>query len=52
MGQMVVGDNRRGEFTGVTPLKEFRIIVTAEDLPAAGTPSSQVVLSTDVFKVP
>ncbi|MGH7874590.1 MAG: hypothetical protein ACREQO_20560 [Candidatus Binatia bacterium] len=51
LGQMIVGQDRASEFIGITPLKEFRIIVTAEELPATATPSSQVVLSTEVFRV-
>lgn len=51
LGQMIVGQDRSSEFVGITPLYEFRILVTAEDLPTATTPSNQVVLSTDVFRV-
>jgi hypothetical protein len=51
LGQMIVGQDRASEFVGLTPLYEFRILVTAEKQPTAATPSNQVVLSTDVFKV-
>lgn len=51
LGQMIVGRDRASEFIGITPLYEFRILVTAEEESTARVPSNQVVLSTDVFKV-
>lgn len=51
LGQMTVGQNRVGEFHGVTPLKEFRLVVTAEDIPATVTPSKQEILTTAMFSV-
>ncbi len=51
LGQMVVGKNRVGTFNGVTPLKEFRLIVTAEDVASTITPSKQEILTTEVFTV-
>ncbi len=50
LGQLVVGSNRTGKFNGVTPLKEFRLIITAEDIPAVAAPS-EPILSTEVFIV-
>jgi len=49
LGQMVVGKDRVGKFMGVTPLANFRILVTAEDLPAVTTPSKDEILTTEVF---
>jgi len=51
LGQMTVGQNRVGQFNGVTPLKEFRLVVTAEDIPATITPSKQEILTTAMFTV-
>jgi hypothetical protein len=51
LGQMQVGKNRVGKFTGVTALSEFRIVITAEDLPAVVAPSKQEILTTEVFTV-
>lgn len=51
MGQMNVDRNRRGSFKGVTPLNEFRILITAEDLAAATRPSEQVMLRTELITV-
>ena len=51
LGQMTVGENRVGQFNGVTALKEFRLVVTAEDIPATITPSKQEILTTEAFKV-
>jgi len=51
LGQMTVGPNRVGKFEGVTPLREFRLVVTAEDLAAVATPSKQEILTTQVFTV-
>jgi hypothetical protein len=51
LGQIVVGSDRSAEFQAVTPLKVFRILITAEDRALARSPSQQVVLTTDVFRV-
>jgi hypothetical protein len=51
LGQITPGPNRRVEFRAVTPLRVFRIFITAEDRALAGSPSDQIVLSTDVFRV-
>ncbi len=51
LGQMIVGKTRVGKFTGVTPLNEFRLVVTAEDTAATVTPSKQEILTTEVFTV-
>lgn len=51
LGQIIVGQDRASEFVGITPLYEFRILVTAEEQSTAVTPSNHVVLSTDVFTV-
>lgn len=51
MGQMNVDRNRRGSFKGVTPLSEFRILITAEDIAVATQPSEQVMLRTEVITV-
>lgn len=51
LGQMLVGANRVGKFTGITPLNQYRILVSAEDLPSVATPSKQEILSTEVFSV-
>ena len=51
LGQMNVGKDRSGRFVGVTPLTQFRILVTAEDLAAVATPSKEEILSTEVFTV-
>lgn len=51
LGQMVVGNNRVGKFYAVSPLKEFRLVVTAEDIPATITPSKQEILTTETFTI-
>jgi hypothetical protein len=50
LGQIVAGSDRSARFQTVTPLKVFRILVTAEDRALAQSPSQQVVLTTDVFR--
>lgn len=47
LGQLKIGNNRDGEITGVTPLKQFRLVVTAEDFGTVTAPSDQVVLKTE-----
>lgn len=49
LGQMTVGANRVGKFRSVTPLQQFRILITAEDIPAVSAPGKQEILMTDVF---
>ena len=51
LGRLAIKNGRRGTFRGVTPLHEFRLLITAEDLPLTETPSPYVVLSTEVFRV-
>ncbi len=46
----IVGSNRRGTLKSPTPMQVFRIIVTAEDLPTATLPSSQIVFSLDYIR--
>jgi hypothetical protein len=46
-----VGENRVGKLYAVSPLKEFRLVVTAEDIPATITPSKQEILTTEVFTI-
>ncbi|UFS72120.1 hypothetical protein LPW11_07995 [Geomonas sp. RF6] len=46
LGQLKIDEDRNGKLTGITPLKVFRLVVTAEDYGTAQTPSSQVVLTT------
>ncbi len=50
LGQLRVGDDRSAEFKATTPLKVFRIVITAEDQPLAPGPSGQVVLETDYLR--
>jgi hypothetical protein len=50
LGQIIAGSDRSAEFQTVTPLKVFRILVTAEDRALAQSPSQQVVLTTDTFR--
>lgn len=50
LGRLVVGKNRQGQFEGVTPLKEFRLLISAEDLVAANTPSKPILV-TEVMRV-
>ncbi len=50
-GLLKVGGNLKGRITGITTLREFRIIVSAEDDPTATLPGSQVVLTTQAFRV-
>lgn len=51
LGQMIVGNNRVGKFRSVTPLTNFRIVITGEDLPAVASPSQQEIFTTEVFTV-
>lgn len=51
MGQMNVDRNRRGSFKGLTPLNEFRILITAEDIAATTQPSEEVMLRTELIIV-
>jgi hypothetical protein len=50
LGQVVVGQDRDASFETVTPLKVFRVFLTAEDRPLPDAPSPQVVVATDVFR--
>lgn len=51
LGQITPDLSRRVDFSAVTPLRVFRILITAENRVLAGSPSDQIVLSTDVFRV-
>ena len=51
LGQLKVDKRLKGKFDGVTPLKEFRIFITAENNYAVVKPSSLVVLETEMFRV-
>ena len=51
LGQLRVDKRLKGTFDGVTPLKEFRIFITAENNYAVVKPSSLVVLETETFRV-
>lgn len=50
LGQLTVGSDRRGTLKSPTPMQVFRIIVTAENVPTAAFPSSQIVFSTDYIR--
>ena len=50
LGQLTVGSDRRGRLKSPTPMQVFRIIVTAEDVPTAAYPSSQIVFSSDYVR--
>ncbi|MCU1307313.1 MAG: hypothetical protein JWN45_2008, partial [Acidobacteriaceae bacterium] len=43
-GQLKVNDNLDGSFEGSTPYPVFDIFITAEDSPAASTPSGPQLL--------
>ena len=49
LGQMTVGSNRVGKFRGVTPFQQFRILVTAENVPTTPVPGKQEILMTDLL---
>jgi len=51
LGQLRVDKRLKGNFDGVTPLKEFRIFITAENNYTVVNPSSLVVLETEIFRV-
>jgi hypothetical protein len=48
LGQLTVGGDRRARLKATTPMKMFRIIVTAEDTPAPKFPSPQIVFSSNM----
>ena len=50
LGRLVVKSNKTGAFKSVIPLDVFRLLITAEDVVDALTPSEHVVLSTQVFR--
>lgn len=50
LGQLTVGPDRRGTLKSPTPMQVFRIVVTAEDVPTAAFPSSQIVFSSDYVR--
>lgn len=45
-GQLAVGDDLRGEFRGLTPLRAFDVIVTAEDDPTPSRPGEEILRAT------
>jgi hypothetical protein len=49
LGGLVVDDDLNGEFRSITPLTEFRLLITAEEKPTVREPSSQIVLRTKMF---
>lgn len=51
LGRLVVDDELEGRFKAITPMRELRLLVTAEDDPLARLPSLQVVIATEVFRV-
>lgn len=50
LGQLTVGSDRRGRLKSPTPMAVFRVVVTAEDVPSAAFPSSQIVFSSDYIR--
>ncbi|MFH0778505.1 MAG: hypothetical protein V2A71_07730 [Candidatus Eisenbacteria bacterium] len=50
LGQLRVGGKLKGAIRGITPFKEFRLVVTAEDDPMAAYPGQQTVLSTGALR--
>ena len=50
LGRLMAKTKKTGAFTGVIPLDEFRLLITAEDMADAIAPSAQVVLSTRVLR--
>src|SRR3954464_8181049 len=49
-GQLKVNKNLKAEFETTTPLKNFQILITAEDDPTAKVPSGPEVLRTTVSR--
>jgi hypothetical protein len=49
LGQVVVGKNLDGRFKGSTVLKEFRLVLSAEDTPTPAAPSQPHVMTTEFF---
>lgn len=47
-GQLLVGDNLKGEFKGTTPYHNFDMFVTAESDAQTKTPSDRTVLRTKI----
>lgn len=50
LGQLTVGPDRRGRLKSATPMRVFRVVVTAEDVATAAVPSPQIVFSSDVIR--
>lgn len=46
MGALIVDDNLNGSFSGVTPLKEFELFVTAEPTLSNTSPTGKALLYT------
>lgn len=51
LGSLRISGKNKGSLTTVTPYKPTRVFITAEDTQSVISPSTQVVLSTDDFKV-
>ncbi len=44
MGSLIVDDNLNGSFSGVTPLKDFELFITAEPTLASTSPTGKALL--------
>ena len=52
LGQIRVAKSLKASLKALTPYKEFKLLLTAEQTPTAVAPSSTVVLESDVIKAP
>lgn len=50
MGALIVDDNLNGSYSGVTPLKEFELFVTAEPTLSNSSPTGKALLYTNLPK--
>jgi hypothetical protein len=50
-GRLKLNDDLEGEIRIMTPYPRFRLVVTAEDDPLAGSPSSQRVIETEQIEI-
>jgi len=48
IGELKVDENLEGNFSSVTVLRHFQLVITAEDNPRAASPTGPVVLSTNI----
>src|SRR5215469_14292479 len=48
IGELKVDENLEGNFSSVTVLRHFQLVITAEDNPRAAGPTGPVVLSTNI----